>query len=192
MLSAIIVKAEYQSIELLKRPLQHGTLARRCKMKLKHEIFIVKIIALIIILLTLLEISTFSASGATKQSISRLFMSYNRKLSRTQANYFADLAFEAGAKYHISPALIAAIIVCESSARPNVISKGGDYGLMQVRYKVHKVKNLLNPRVNIFAGTRILAQYRKGRTLKVALKRYSGGSKKYARKILKVLRKIDN
>lgn len=158
-------------------------------MKLKHEIFIVKLIALIIILLTLWEIS---ASGATRQSISRLFMSYNRKLSRTQANYFAYLAFEAGAKYHISPALIAAIIVCESSARPNVISKGGDYGLMQVRYKVHKVKNLLNPRVNIFAGTRILAQYRKGRTLKAALKRYSGGSKKYARKILKVLRQIDN
>ena len=103
-----------------------------------------------------------------------------------------SLTFEAGAKYHVSPALIAAIIVCESSTRPNVISKGGDYGLMQVRYRVHKVKNLLNPRVNIFTGTRILAQYRKGRTLKAALKRYSGGSKRYANKILKVMRKIDN
>ena len=105
-------------------------------------------------------------------------MSYNRKLSQTQANYFADLTFGVGAKHHISPSLIAAIIVCESSARPNVISTGGDYGLMQVGYKVHKVKILLNPRVNIFAGTRILAQYREDRTLKAALKRYSGGSKK--------------
>ena len=158
-------------------------------MKLKHEIFIAKIITLIIILLTIFEIS---AHGATRQTILRLFMSYNHKLSRTQANYFVDLTFEAGAKYHVSPALIAAIIVCESSARPNTISKGGDYGLMQVRYRVHKVKNLLNPRVNIFTGTRILAQYRKGRTLKAALKRYSGGSKRYANKILKVMRKIDN
>ena len=158
-------------------------------MKLKCEIFIVKIITLIIILLTFWEIS---ASATTRASISRLFMRYNRNLSRIQADYFADLTFEAGAEYHVSPALIAAIIVCESSARPNVISKGGDYGLMQVRYRVHKIKNLLDPRVNIFAGTRILAQYRKGRTLKVALTRYSGGSKKYARKILKVLRQIDN
>ena len=117
-------------------------------------------------------------------------MRYNCKLSQIQANYFTDLAFEFCAKYHISPSLIAAIIVCESSARPNVISKGGDYGLMQIYYKVYNVKNLLNSRVNIFAGTRILAQYRKGRTLKSALKRYSGGNKKYARKILKVLIQI--
>ena len=162
-------------------------------MKFKHEIFIAKIITLIIILLTLWEIS---ASGATRQSISRLFMSYNRKLSRTQANYFADLTFEAGAKYHTSPALIAAIIVCESSARPNVISKGGDYGLMQIHYSAHKDKiskrsDLFNPRINIFLGTRIFAQYRKGRTLKAALTRYSGGSKSYARKVIRTLRNIE-
>lgn len=158
-------------------------------MKFKHEIFIAKLIALILIILTLWEIS---ASGATRQSISRLFMRYNRNLSRTQANYFADLTFKAGAKYYISPALIAAIIICESSARPRVISKGGDYGLMQVRYRVHKVENLLNPEINIFTGTRIFAQYRKGRSLYSALTRYSGGSKRYAQKVLKVLRKIDN
>ena len=157
-------------------------------MKFKHEIFIAKLIALILIILTLWEIS---ASGATRQSISRLFMRYNRNLSRTQANYFADLTFKAGAKYYISPALIAAIIVCESSARPRVISKGGDYGLMQVRYRVHKVENLLNPEVNIFTGTKILAQYHKGRSLYSALTRYSGGSKKYAQKVLRVLRKIE-
>ena len=84
-------------------------------------------------------------------------MRYNRNLSRTQADYFADLVFEASAEYHVPQALIAAIIMCESSARPNVISKGGDYGLMQVRYRVHKIRNLLDPRVNIFAGTKILA-----------------------------------
>ena len=123
-------------------------------MKLKNEIFIVKIITLIIILLTFWAIS---ASATTRASISRLFMRYNRNLSRTQADYFADLVFEASAEYHVPQAFIAAIIMCESSARPNVISKGGDYGLMQVRYRVHKIRNLLDPRVNIFAGTKILA-----------------------------------
>ena len=76
-------------------------------MKLKHEIFIVKIIALTIIIITLWEIS---ALGATRASISRFFMRYNRNLSQKQANHFADLTFEAGAEYHVSPALIAAII----------------------------------------------------------------------------------
>lgn len=162
-------------------------------MKFKHEIFIAKLIAIILIILTLWEIS---ASGATRQSISRLFMRYNRNLSRTQANYFADLTFKAGAKYYISPALIAAIIVCESSARPRVISKTGDYGLMQIHYSAHRDKvkrrkDLFNPRINIFTGNKILAQYHKGRTLKAALTRYSGGSKRYAQKVIRTLHNIE-
>ena len=161
-------------------------------MKLKHEIFIVKIIALTIILITLWEIS---ASATTRASISRLFMRYNRNLSRKQANHFADLTFEAGAEYHVSPALIAAIIVCESSARPSVISKTGDYGLMQIHYNAHKNKiskrsDLFNPRINIFLGTRIFSQYCKGRTLRSALTRYSGGNKSYASKVIRMLRNI--
>ena len=161
-------------------------------MKLKHEIFIVKIIALTIILITLWEVS---ALGATRASIARLFIRYKRNLSRKQANHFADLTFEAGAEYHVSPALIAAIIVCESSARPRVISKTGDYGLMQIHYNAHKDKiskrsDLFNPRINIFLGTKIFAQYRKGRTLRSALTRYSGGNKSYASKVIRMLRNI--
>ena len=163
-------------------------------MKLKHEIFIAKLIALILIILTLWEIS---ASGATRKSIANLFIRYNPKLTREQALLFSETVFQAGIKYHISPSLIAAIIVCESSARPRVISKTGDYGLMQIHYSAHRDKvkrrtDLFNPRINIFTGTKIFAQYSKGRTLKAALTRYSGGSKRYARKVLKVLRKIDN
>ena len=165
-------------------------------MKFKHEIFIVKLIALIIILLTLFEISAFSASGATRKSIANLFIRYNSKLTREQALLFSKTVFEAGAKYHVSPSLIAAIIVCESSARPRVISKTGDYGLMQIHYSAHKDKiskrsDLFNPRINIFLGTRIFAQYHKGRTLNAALTRYSGGSKKYARKVIRTLRNIE-
>ena len=161
-------------------------------MKLKHEIFIVKIIAMTIILITLWEIS---ALGATRASISRLFIRYNRNLSRKQADYFADLTFEAAAEYHVSPALIAAIIVCESSARPRVISKTGDCGLMQIHYNAHKNKiskrsDLFNPRINIFLGTKIFAQYRKGRSLNSALTRYLGGNKSYASKVIRMLRNI--
>lgn len=166
-------------------------------MKLKkYEIQLAKLIAFILIILTLLEINAFTASGATRKSIANLFIRYNSKLTREQALLFSKTVFQASAKYHVSPALIAAIIVCESSARPRVVSKTGDYGLMQIHYKAHKDKvskrsDLFNPRINIFLGTRIFAQYRKGRTLHGALTRYSGGNKSYARKVIRTLRNIE-
>ena len=74
-------------------------------------------------------------------------------------------------------------------------SKTGDYGLMQIHYNAHKNKiskrsDLFNPRINIFLGTRIFSQYRKGRTLRSALTRYSGGNKYYASKVIRMLRNI--
>lgn len=85
------------------------------------------------------------------------------------------------------------MIVHESNARTNAISKGGDYGLMQVRWKVHRkdfgIKNsadLLNPELNIDVGTQIFARYyAQKKTIRKALLRYSAGNVKLANKILK-------
>lgn len=124
--------------------------------------------------------------------ITELFMKYNPK----QAVEFTQIVREAGEKYKIDPNIIAAIIVRESGVRPTVISKGGDYGLMQVRYKVHcdKVKNaneLLEPRINIFIGTQIFAQYfAQKKTLRGALLRYSGGNKTLANRVISTLGKL--
>ena len=154
----------------------------------KTEIFLAKIIAAIIIILCCIEIAEAS------DKITTLFMKYNRKQA-AQITYFVR---EAGKKYDIEPEIIAAIIVVESGVRPYVISKGGDYGLMQVRYKVHKDKvktanDLLDPKTNIFVGARIFRQYyEQKKTLRGALIRYSGGNKKMAAKVLKVLKNAFN
>lgn len=164
-------------------------------MKLKTEIFIAKVVTAAIVILTLLM-----ATRAHAGEIADLFKRYNKKLSEQQALQFEAIVEEAGKHFGISPSLIAAIIVVESSARPNAISKGGDYGLMQVRWKVHNKdypqlkshKDLLEPRNNIFIGTEIYARYyAKKKSTALALKRYSGGSRKTARKVLNVLRELN-
>jgi len=154
----------------------------------KTEIFIAKIIAAIIILLCCIEIAEAS------DKIETLFMKYNKR----QAVRIAEFVREAGKKFDIEPEIIASIIVVESSVRPYAISRGGDYGLMQIRYKVHKDKvksanHLLDPKTNIFIGTKIFKQYyEQKRDLRKALIRYSGGNKKMAAKVLKVLKNAFN
>ena len=150
----------------------------------KAEIFVAKIIAAIIIILFVVQ------ACESNDKIAELFMKYNK----AQANAFAAIVREAGKEYDVKPEVIASIIVIESGVRPYVISKGGDYGLMQVRYKVHKNKvksanELLDPKTNIFVGTRIFKQcYLREKNLYGALVRYSGGNKKMAGKVLRVLK----
>ena len=148
------------------------------------EIFVAKIIAAIII------IFCFIRACEAVDKITQLFMKYNE----AQASAFSAIVHEAGKEYDVEPRVIASIIVIESGVRPYVISKGVDYGLMQVRYKVHKDKvksanELLDPKTNIFVGTRIFKQcYSREKNLYGALVRYSGGNKKMARKVLTVLK----
>ena len=87
---------------------------------LKTEIRIVKVITASLIAITLLM-----ASRSTAGEIADLFKHYNKKLSQKQALSLEAIVNEAGGHFGVSPNLIASIIVVESSARPNVISKGG-------------------------------------------------------------------
>ena len=150
----------------------------------RTEIFVARIIAAIIIILFVVQ------ACESNDKIAELFMKYNK----AQANAFAAIVREAGKEYDVKPEVIASIIVIESGVRPYVISKGGDYGLMQVRYKVHKNKvksanELLDPKTNIFVGTRIFKQYySREKNLYGALVRYSGGNKNMAKKVLRTLR----
>ena len=155
---------------------------------MKTEIRIAKIITAILIAVTV-----FMASRSSAGEIADLFKHYNKKLSQKQALNLEATVQEAGGHFGVSPNLIASIIIVESSARPNIISKGGDYGLMQVRWKVHhkdypqlkKPSDLLEPRTNIFIGTEIFARYYKQKkSIYAALIRYSGGSKIMARRVI--------
>lgn len=158
---------------------------------MKNEVLCSKIVAAIILVLTLVEIAK-----ADEVWIDALFRRYRAPKALT------NIVLEAGHKYGVDPEVIAAIIVVESSARIKAISKGGDYGLMQVRWKVHKkdiqrkfpniktAEDLLNPYNNIMVGTGIFARYRsQKKTLREALIRYSGGNRVMANRVLKILKK---
>lgn len=73
---------------------------------------------------------------------------------------FADLISQAAAEYKVDPALIRAIIHAESGFRPNAKSSKGAQGLMQLMPQTAEelgVSDSLNPKQNIFGGTRYLS-----------------------------------
>ena len=139
------------------------------------------------------------------RSIAELFCRYNKKLSTKQARQYAEYLLQAGEKFGQDPFVLAAMVVHESSANASAVSRGGDYGLMQVRWNVHKKRimreypsvkkanDFLDPKINIFMGTEIFTEYRAsvGPDLRAGLLRYSAGNKKLANKIFATVRDLE-
>ena len=109
----------------------------------------------------------------------------------------------AGEKYKQDPYVIAAIIVHESTVNSQAVSKGGDYGLMQVRWKVHqkaikaeypkvkKASDFFDAKINVFFGTRILSECAaKSKDTQGALLLYSGGGKKVTAKVMNTVKEL--
>ena len=133
---------------------------------------------------------------AQKKSIAALLKSYNSKLGQKAALQYAEYILQASEKFRQDPFVVAAMIVKESSARHDAVSRGGDYGLMQVRWRVHRksitqkyphikdAKGILDPKYNVLVGTEILARYcSSAPDLKEGLMRYSAGNRKLAEKV---------
>lgn len=144
-----------------------------------------------------------AAQSTKEKNIASLFTEKNPKLSAKTANRYATLIVEAANKYKQDPYVIAAIIVHESTVNNKAVSKGGDYGLMQVRWKVHeqairkeypkvkKADDILDARTNIFFGTRIFSECAaKTKTTEEALMRYSAGSTKLTNKVLATVKEL--
>jgi len=142
---------------------------------------------------------------AQKKSIATLLRSYNSKLSQRAASQYVEYILQAGEKFRQDPFVIASMIVKESSARHDAVSKGGDYGLMQVRWRVHRrsiaqkyphikrAKAMLDPKYNILVGTEILARCcASADDLRGGLMRYSAGNRKLAEKIFAVLKGLQS
>lgn len=155
-----------------------------------------KILCLVIFALVL-QTAAYSAQSQEARNISELFMKHNPKLTAKQAASYAGIVIEAAKKYNQDPYAIAAIIVHESTVRNDAVSKGGDYGLMQIRWKVHekaikqkypnvkKASDMFDARTNIFFGTEIFAYcMSKSEDLKGGLMKYSAGSTKLTSKVL--------
>ena len=142
---------------------------------------------------------------AQTKSIAALLKSYNSKLGQKAALQYAEYILQASEKFRQDPFVVAAMIVKESSARHDAVSRGGDYGLMQVRWRVHRrsitqkyphikdAKAMLNPEYNILVGTEILAHYcASADDLKGGLMRYSAGNRKLAENVFAVLKGLQS
>lgn len=88
--------------------------------------------------------------------------------------------------YHLSPALLMAVIKAESGFNPIVISKAGAVGLMQLvpeTAMLHGVHNLYDTRDNITGGAKhlryLLDRYRGN--VRLALAAYNAGARKVDR-----------
>lgn len=140
---------------------------------------------------------------AKSRSIYQLFMKHNPKLEASTANKYIEHINAASSKYKQDSYVIAAIIVHESTVNNKAVSKGGDYGLMQVRWKVHEkaikkeypkvktAKDMFDPKVNIFFGTRIFSECAaKSKNLEGALMRYSGNGTKLTAKVMNTVNEL--
>ena len=93
-----------------------------------------------VVMLLVLAGSAFAAAqvDSRARNIYQLFARTNPKLEGGTIKKYVDIIMAAGKKYKQDPYVIAAIIVHESTVNAKAVSKGGDYGLMQVRWRVHE------------------------------------------------------
>lgn len=104
---------------------------------------------------------------------------------------YVRIAWKVAADQSLPPLLLLAIIQQESGMDRTARNAYGAIGLMQVVPRFHpglvrSPEELLSPRRNIAIGAHILARYLRaaGGDLRVALRRYSGGSASYAAQVL--------
>ena len=96
-----------------------------------------------------------------------------------QERYASAIARNAVMK-GLSPAVVSAIVVVESSGNPLTVSPSGDLGLMQVNARIHarhfdfEKRNLLNPEENIDVGTSILKAMADRHGNEKAIQAYNG------------------
>ena len=116
------------------------------------------------------------------------------KLSEYQAHIIVTSAVSSGNKLNVDPTLVLAVAEVESEFNPKA-SNYNAYGLMQVIPYWHKDKiksrDLRQAKDQIAVGTEVLAEYiAAGGSVRKGLKKYSGGSDKYATKVLKARNRI--
>ena len=141
-----------------------------------------------------------------RESIAAFLRRHNRWLTDEQVNNYAVLIKEACERFGQDPFVITALVIAESTGRSNVVSRGGDYGLMQVRWRVHQswirnryphiteARDILNPKYNLLIGTEIFTIYRAraNQDIRATLVRYSGGSNRLADRVIRLAAQLES
>ncbi|HUG54677.1 MAG TPA: lytic transglycosylase domain-containing protein, partial [Vicinamibacteria bacterium] len=99
---------------------------------------------------------------------------------------YDDIIEEASAKYGMDPNLVRAVIRTESNFNPKAKSPAGAQGLMQIMPILARelgIKDVFDPRTNIFGGTKYLSRLleRHGGDVRLALASYNAGPRNVAR-----------
>ena len=121
----------------------------------------------------------------------KLLKKYNPTLDDLTTVRYAYKIFQCSDEY-VSPDILTALIVVESSADSEAESSKGALGLTQVMPNIWKYdkETLKNPYKNIEAGSLILSHYVKKYGLKGGLSAYNSGKKsgapRYASKVIRL------
>ena len=147
-----------------------------------------------------------ACNEAKSRAIISLLRQHNRRLDEAAAREITEFIMLACERYGQEPFLIAALMVHESSARPDAVSRGGDYGLMQVRWRVHQrnirakyphittARDMLDPKYNILIGTEIFSTYRRTANNDIlgALRYYTGGSTRMPARVFASVSRLED
>jgi len=129
------------------------------------------------------------------QKSANLLRHYNPRLNRVTALKYAYKIYECS-ESPVTPELLTALIVVESSANHVAVSNKGAVGLTQVMPHIWQCQRneLFNPYKNIEVGSKILKYYIDKHGVEGGLSSYNSGNKRtslrYARYILKVARSL--
>ncbi len=171
---------------------------------MRERIKTLKILCLFIFVFALAASKNVNDSDRAR-NIYQLFTEANPRLQPKDAKNYAEIILQAGKKYKIDPYVIAALIVNESTVERTAKSRGGDYGLMQVRWKVHEkaikkqfpkvksAKDMFDPKINIFYGTDILAYCMKKakNSVRGGILRYSAGNAELADRVISIVNRLN-
>lgn len=129
------------------------------------------------------------------QKLANVIVTTYRTVPLPKAEQYVRTAVAEGKRQNVDPTLVLAVCGVESSYRPEVVS-GNDHGLMQVNTvwqkevtkEVGGAEKLLEPKHNLYAGTKVLGGYlqlSKNNEYR-ALRRYNGLYKEndYPEKVL--------
>ena len=132
---------------------------------------------------------------AALQKSANLLRQYNPRLNRVTAFRYAYKIYECS-ESPVTPELLTALIVVESSANHVAVSNKGAVGLTQVMPHIWRCQRneLFDPYKNIEVGSKILKHYVDKHGVEGGLSSYNSGNKRsslrYARYILKVARSL--